>query len=75
MVNNIRIQKKISGNCGCFNCGKRQQGLKPQPYTVWYKFCNENRGHNAPVCSKECAEKFAKQVAPTIKRMDLSDLV
>lgn len=55
----IRIKKIVSGNCKCANCGKYQEGLKGQPFTVWYRSENEKRGHNVPVCSQECANKYA----------------
>jgi len=71
----VKIKKTITGNCGCYNCGKRQVGLAPQPYTVWYKLDGDKRGTNAPMCSKECAEKFAKNVVPTIKRMNVADIM
>lgn len=62
---------KSTGNCGCFNCGKRQEGFKLHPYTVWYKFNDETRGHNCPMCSEECADRFILVSLPTIKRIKL----
>ena len=54
----VNILNKKTGNCGCCNCGKLQDGLKLQPFTVWYKSDNEKRGHNDPVCSLECANEY-----------------
>ena len=56
----IEIRKTKTGNCDCTMCGKRQEGLKMQPFTVWYKGDSEKRGCNNPVCSLECAEKFVE---------------
>lgn len=58
----IKILKKSTGNCNCQNCGKLQDGLKLQPFTVWHKAENEKRGHNYPVCSQECANELAKRL-------------
>lgn len=56
----IKILKKKTGNCGCMNCGKVQEGLKFHPYTVYHRAENEKRGHNEPVCSIECAEEWIR---------------
>ena len=58
----IKIKTLKSGNCGCMNCGIRQDGWKAHPYTVWYKSENEKRGHNDPVCSLECARVYAEKL-------------
>ena len=55
----VEIRKTVTGNCNCRNCGKDNQ-RKLQPYTVWHKADNENRGHNEPVCSLECARALAE---------------
>lgn len=57
----FKIKATTSGNCSCVFCGKVQDGLKMQPFTVWWKEENEKRGHNEPVCSKECANKYIKK--------------
>lgn len=53
----LEIRHKASGNCGCYACGKVQDGWKNHPYTVYHKDENEKRGHQDPVCSIECAHK------------------
>ena len=58
----IQILKKKTGNCGCFNCGRVQDGMKMHPYTVWHKTDDEKRGHNDPVCSIECAKAYADKI-------------
>lgn len=57
----VKIMVKKSGNCGCYNCGKIQEGGKLHPYTVWHRRIDENRGHNDPVCSMECAKEYAEK--------------
>lgn len=57
-----RIKRTSSGNCPCYNCGRLQPGSKMHPYTVWYKGADEKRGHNAPVCSAECARAYADKI-------------
>ena len=57
-----KIQKKNSGNCGCFNCGKVQEGSKYHPITLWHKDEDEKRGHQLPMCSIECAEEYAMKL-------------
>lgn len=52
------IRKTKSGNCGCFFCGKTQEGLKMHPYTVWHREADQKRGQNDPVCSIECAKSY-----------------
>lgn len=56
-----KIKNTASGNCECRNCGKTQQGLKLQPFTVWHKEDTERRGHNEPMCSIECCRKWIKK--------------
>ena len=56
-----KINTNKSGNCSCGYCGKVQDGRKMQPYTVWWKDENESRGHQEPMCSKECCEKFIEK--------------
>ena len=58
----IEIRKRVTGNCDCRNCGTVQNGRAVQPYTVWHKADNENRGHNEPVCSIECARALAEML-------------
>lgn len=55
----IKIKSTKSGNCGCFNCGKLQDGLKMQPITLWTRKENEKRGVQLPMCSVECAKEYA----------------
>ena len=55
----VEIRKTKSGNCGCFCCGKHQDGHKMHPYSVYHRADNEKRGHNDPVCSFECAKIWA----------------
>ena len=52
------IKTTKSGNCGCVNCGKLQEGLKMQPLTLYWKEENEKRGHQEPMCSKECCNEY-----------------
>lgn len=54
----FKIKNTSTGNCGCRNCGKFQNGKKQQPFTVWWKEDNEKRGHNEPMCSFDCCEKY-----------------
>ena len=54
----FKIKNTSSGNCACRNCGKVQDGLKLQPFTVWWKEENEKRGHNEPMCSVECCKNY-----------------
>ena len=56
----FKIKKTRTGNCACVFCGKYTGEY--QPYTLWHKADDEKFGHNEPVCSKECAEKLAKQI-------------
>lgn len=56
----VQIIKKKSGNCGCMNCNKVQDGYKYHPYSVYHKAENEKRGHYEPVCSIECGKELAK---------------
>ena len=56
-----KIKLTSSGNCNCFYCSKLQDGIKPQPVTLWYKVDNEKRGHQLPMCSIECAEHYIKE--------------
>lgn len=58
----VKIMAKKTGNCPCRNCGKVQDGLKLHPFTVWYKNETEKRGHNAPVCSTECAKELSNKI-------------
>ena len=57
----FKIKNSTSGNCACRNCGKVQDGLKLQPFTVWWKEETEKRGHQEPMCSIECCEKYIKR--------------
>lgn len=61
----VKIMVKKTGNCACYNCGKVQDGYKLQPYTVWHRRIDENRGHNDPVCSMECAREYAARFGYT----------
>lgn len=57
------IKKNRYGYNGyCRVCGKEQEGCKPQPFVVWHIAEGEKRGHNVPVCSRECAEKLAERM-------------
>lgn len=57
----IEIKKNCYGyNGACAVCGNVQDGWKPHPLVVWHKADNEKRGHNSPVCSRECAEMLTK---------------
>lgn len=57
----VEIKKNRLGyNGSCTRCGKVQPGHTMQPLIVWYKGNTEKRGHNDPVCSKECAEKLSE---------------
>lgn len=56
-----KILNKKTGNCGCINCGRIQEGTRMHPYTVWHKEENEKRGHNEPVCSRECAAEYIRR--------------
>ena len=58
----VKILTKKTGNCHCRYCDKLQEGFKLHPYTVWHKIDGEKRGHNEPVCSRECAELLAKKI-------------
>lgn len=58
----IKIKNTASGNCGCGNCGRYQEGMKNHPFTVWMKKDNEKRGHNIPVCSEKCAKEYIEKV-------------
>jgi len=59
----VEIKKNCYGYNGyCRMCGEEQEGRKPQPLVVWYIGDGEKRGHNKPVCSRECAEKLAKRM-------------
>lgn len=55
----VEIRKRVSGNGEC-TCCKKDNNRKDMPYTVWHKADNENRGHNEPVCSLECARALAE---------------
>lgn len=59
----VLILTKETGNCGCAICNKTQEGGKFHPYTVWHRAEGEKRGHNEPVCSRECAEKLVAKLA------------
>lgn len=58
----IQIKTIKTGNCGCFNCGKVQEGMKMHPFTVYQKLDDEKRGHNNPVCSMECAKAYVEKL-------------
>lgn len=58
----VEIRKRVSGNGECAYCKKANIHRKLQPYTVWHKADNENRGHNEPVCSIECARALAEML-------------
>ena len=57
----VKIINKKSGNCGCYNCGRLQDGWKMHPWTVYHKADGESRGHNDPVCCLECAKEYSKK--------------
>lgn len=56
----IKIKKTKTGNCPCRNCGAEQPGWNLQPYTIWHRGADEERGHNEPICSMECAQEYAQ---------------
>jgi hypothetical protein len=39
---------------------------------VWWKEDNEKRGHNEPMCSKECCESYINEI-PVGKTCDITD--
>ena len=44
-------------NGACYICGKIQDGGKPQPHLVWYRYDGQKRGTNKPICSYLCLYK------------------
>ena len=58
----VEIRRQKSGNCGCFFCGRLQEGMKMHPFTVYHKADNEQRGHNDPVCSMDCAKAHKERL-------------
>ena len=67
----VQIQHKKSGNCGCAECGKIQDGGKLHGWTVWHKSEGEKRGHQEPVCCLECATKLAKKYRDAEEKIEI----
>lgn len=58
----IRKNGRLGANGCCRICNAQQEGYKAQPYIVYHKADNENRGHQEPVCSMECAKALVNKL-------------